>query len=182
MLHYSFTIDSYSCPLWLTVSVGSFVTELSAPLDGLLQEKIQGLFKGGNYGLRYPDFQQQAALWPTASRAISSPKVTGRLLNKQSDRRRRRHKDPQTLQSYDTVTTMKTQLPFTVSYAGLGQIMFSNTSQPLSFHALSTRSQHRGYSDGLPQSVLKQTLSFNWLKLSALTVYLMWSICKCYLF
>lgn len=54
-IYISPNVEQFLCYSTVTVSVGSVVTKLSAPPDGLLQEKIQGLLEGGNDGLRRPD-------------------------------------------------------------------------------------------------------------------------------
>lgn len=62
--------------------------ELSALTDGLLQEKIQGILKGGNDGLTYP-----AASSPVTD-CFQSHQVaqSDRQTFKQSHSQRRRHK------------------------------------------------------------------------------------------
>lgn len=59
-------------PQNVNILVGHVITEFFALSVGLLQEKIQGLLKGGNNGLRYP----AASSSVTVSGANKSHEVT----------------------------------------------------------------------------------------------------------
>lgn len=113
-IYISLNVEQFLCYSTVTVSVGSFVTELSAPPDGLLQEKIQGLLEGGNDGLRRPDNPAASSRMADCSQRhqlARSDRQTFKQTVAQMEEKT--PEDPQTPQRYDTATTRKTQLPFT---------------------------------------------------------------------